>query len=386
MLTAQNIYDSYERFKKDISDVDAVSGLFLEWVQFTTRFVYDKVKRVDAKRFVQSESYNVVLPPQKFSLPSNFENLNQTACGLYKYDQRKRSLVTFDSGGETGVTFSDSGGTSAYNANIRVQGASSRGYTGDAAATLILSFATALDLTDFDDGEADSPTSDFISIWVYVGNTVPTSATIEFSTLNTGASVDVNEFSYTTTSLVAGWNRIKVAKSAFTTTGSPSWSSLGYLRLIYTGGAASTDIFWDKLDLVESETNGNDQTDEKLGITGYGSKYEGYYLDGDEIAFTGTDQITDNYYVMRFLPVPPTINELADYISVDASATGAPIVEDRHLEYFVKAVDVLYEQWDDDPSKESVADFRFVRALGGLLDGYNREPQISTMPSEIGNF
>ncbi len=384
MLQAQDIYDSFSRAKRDVSDVD--STLFLEWVQFTTRFIYDKVKRVDAERFVKTNSYNVVIPPQKFTLPSDFQDLNQTKCGLYKYDMRKRSVVTFDSGGDTDVTFSDSGGTSAYNSNIYVQGGSSRGYTGDGAATLILSFGTAIDWEDFDDGGADSPSTDHISIWVYVGNTVPTSATIEFSTLNTGASVGVDQLSYTYSSLVAGWNRIKVLKSAFTLTGSADWGSLGYLRLSYTGGDTTTNIYWDKLDLVENETNGNDETDAKLGITGYGSQEEGYYLRGADVVFTGNQQITDNYYVMRYIPAPPTIDALTDYITVDATSATSQIVEDRHLEYMVKAIDVLYSQWDNDPSGESLADFRFVRALGGILDGFNRQPQISTHRNSFSDF
>jgi len=385
MIQAQQIYDSFERYKRDLSDVD--SDLFLEWVQFTTRFIYDKVKRIDASRFVKTQSYSVVIPPQKESLPTDLQDLNQTACGIYKYDTRKRSMVTFDESGDTDITFTDSGGTSVYNSNTKVQGESSRGFTGDAAATLLLSFGTALDWEDFDDGGADSPTNDYVSIWCYVGNSVPTSATIEFSTSNAGTDVGVNQFSYTKSDLVAGWNQIKVLKSAFTTTGSPSWSSLGYLRLIYTGGAASTNLYWDKLELVESEVNGNGQTDQKLGITWYGCKKEGYYLDGSYVVFTGDNKnLVDKDYVMRYLPNPPTIDSLTDYITVDATANTAEIVEDEHLEYMVKAVDVLYTQWDNDPGAEMLADQRFVRALGEVLDGYNRQPQISIMKNPSSYF
>lgn len=385
MITAQQIYDSFARYKRDISDVE--DDVFLEWVQFTTRFIYDKVKRIDAGRFVKTSSYEVVIPPQSFALPSDFQDMNQTACGLYKYDTRKKLNVTFDDGGDTDITFSDSGGVSVYNSAQKVQGGSSRGFTGDAAATLLLSFGTALDWTSFGDGRSTSPTNDYISIWLYVGNTVPTSATIEFSTLNTGASVGVNQFSYTESTLVAGWNRIKILKSAFTTTGAPAWSSLGYLRLIYTGGSATTNLYWDKLELVESETNGNDESDDKIAMTGYGSKWEGYYLKGSNIVFTGDNRnIVDRDYVMRYMPNPPTIDALTDYISVDGTANTAEIVEDQHLEYMVKAVDVLYEQWDNNPNAESTADFRFVRALGEVLDGYNRQPQISIMKNPSNYF
>jgi len=381
MLQAQDIYDSFGRYKRDIADVESTE--FLEWVQFTTQYIYKQVRKVDPDRYVSSQSYSVVVPPQSESLPTNFQDMNQTNCGLYKYDQRKRSLVTFDSTGDSDVTFT--GGS--YNTNIKVQGGSSRGYSDDAAATMLLSFGTALDLEDFTDGDADSPSNDFISIYAYVGNSVPTSATIEFSTTNDGSDVGVNQLSYTYSSLVAGWNRIKVAKSAFTLTGSADWASLGYLRLIYAGGDTTTNFYWDKLELVESEVNGKGETDDKIGNTGYGSKKEGYYLNGSNIIFTHYDDNPLNAdYVMKFMPIPPVIDEMDDYISVDGTASTAEIVEDQDLQYMVKAVDVLYEQWDADPSSESIADFRFVRALGGLLDGFNRQPQVPKMSNPIGNF
>ncbi len=385
MIQAQDIYDSFERYKHDISDVSETQ--FLEWVQFTTRFIFDKVKRIDASRFVKTQNYAVVIPPQTLNLPSDFQDLNQTACGIYKYDARKKLNVTFDDGGDTDITFSDSGGVSVYNSAQKVQGGSSRGFSADAAATLLLSFGTALNWTSFGDGGSTSPTNDYISIWLYVGNSVPTSATIEFSTLSSGASVGVDQFSYTESSLVAGWQNIKVLKSAFTTTGSPSWSSLAYIRLIYTGGSTTTNIYWDKLELVESPTNGKDETNEKIGITGYGNKHEGYYLNGSYVVFTGDNRgLVDRDYVMRYLPYPPTIDALTDYITIDGTANTAEIVEDQHLEYMVKAVDVLYEQWDNNPGAESLSDFRFVRALGEVLDGYNRQPQISIMKNPSSYF
>jgi hypothetical protein len=326
----------------------------------------------------------VVKPPQKFSIPTDFQDMNQTTTGLFKYDMRKRAVVSFDETGDSDITFTDTGGTSAYNDSIYIEGGGSRGFTGDAAATLNLEFGTAIDFEDFDDGGEDSPNNDYISIWVYVGNSIPTSATLTFCP--TSADVGVNEFSYAYTSLVAGWNRIKVLKSAFTETGTVAWSSIGYITLAYAGGDTDTNIYWDKLDMVENETNGNDETDDKIGLTGYGSKKEGYYLDGSYIVFTGTDDITDSYYVMRYIPIPPTIDATTDYLTVDGTASTAEIVEDRHLQYMVDAVDVLYEQWDQNPQVESIADFRFVRALGEILGSYNRTPQISIIRNQSEDY
>jgi hypothetical protein len=133
----------------------------------------------------------------------------------------------------------------------------------------------------------------------------------------------------------------------------------------------------------KSDTATTGITDNKIGVTGYGSTDEGYYLDGATVVFTGFE---DQYLQMRYMPLPPVFTLTTDYLTVDKLVTGKVIVEDRHLEYMVKAVDVLYEQWDDDASKESLADFRFVRALGGILEHYNRRPQISMMKNPSDNF
>jgi len=381
MLTVENIYDAYARFKQDVTDVDLT--VFTEWTQFVARFIYDKNKKVAPSRFVKKQAYSVILDPNAQALPTDFMDLNQTVCGLYFYDTRRRLVATFDSLGDEGVTFSDSGGTSAYNEHIKIQGSASRGFTGDAEAILRLSFATNIDWEDFDDSEADSPNNDYISIYVYVGNTAPTSATIEFSTSNAGTDVGVNQLSYTHSSLVAGWNRIKVLKSVFTLTGSASWGSLGYLRLIYTGGDATTNVYWDKLELIESETNGQNETSDKLGITGYGRKQEGYFLEGSNIVFTG---VAGGDYMMKYMPQPPVLDELTDYFTVDGTAATAGLVEDRHLEFLVKAIDVLYSQWDEDREGESIADQRFVRALGEVLETTAQAPQISQMEDFTSNF
>lgn len=131
------------------------------------------------------------------------------------------------------------------------------------------------------------------------------------------------------------------------------------------------------------DTDNSKVTNQKLGITGYGSTEEGFYIEGSNIIFTG---ITSKAYRMRFMPKAPTITALTDYITVDALVTGAEIVNQEDLEYLVKATDVLYEQWDLNPNSESLADFRFVRALSEMLDSYNRTPQISIIPNQSSDY
>lgn len=386
-MQVSEIKTSFEREKSDISDV--TDPIFCEWVNFAVSYIFENVKGVDPGRFVKSQQYSFVVPPQQEDLPSDFSDIRQTNCGVYDYIARKRLVVTFDELGDENVTFSDSGGVSIYNESIKVQGGSSRGFTGDASATLNLSFSETLDLTDFEDGGAVSPNNDYISIWAYVGNTIPTSVTLEFSTNSDGSSVSVDQYSYSYSSLVAGWNNIKVLKSAFTSTGSPSWADLGYLRLSHAGGGSTTNIYWDKLNLVGNEINDYNDNKKKsngtLGITGYLSSQLGFYFESDSITFTGSG-LQDKEYILKYMPCPPEITDVDDYLTVDGTANSQTILEPRHKSYLVKALDVRYSTWDRDPSSESLADFRFVRELDFLLENYSRTPQVSVMKNPINYY
>lgn len=126
------------------------------------------------------------------------------------------------------------------------------------------------------------------------------------------------------------------------------------------------------------DSDGN-PTDEKIGITGYGRRQIGYYLNGSDIIFTDESETVDKDYMMRYIPKLTSFTALTDYFTIDSTDDSAITVEDEDLEYLVKAVDVLYEQWDQNPGAESVADFRFVRAMGEMFDSYNRTPQVSTI-------
>jgi len=87
----------------------------------------------------------------------------------------------------------------------------------------------SMDLTEFDDASASS-TDDLIVFDVYVFDiTYFTGLTIKLGDDNS------NHYYYTvnpSTDFVNGWNQISVAKSAFTTAGSPSgWDDITYLRV-----------------------------------------------------------------------------------------------------------------------------------------------------------
>tara|TARA_Y100000310_G_scaffold157840_2_gene157297 strand:+ start:9028 stop:9642 length:615 start_codon:yes stop_codon:yes gene_type:complete len=112
--------------------------------------------------------------------------------------------------------------------------------------------------------------------------------------------------------------------------------------------------------LYEVDNSGQD-TAFALTRTGFGRMDVGYYISGGDIVFTG---ISDSkQYKLRYIPALTTFNALTD----------TTVLDDRYLQHAVGDIDVLYSQWDVDPSAESLADFRFVRLLRELGDTVSRD-------------
>lgn len=172
---------------------------------------------------------------------------------IYYYNHNVKQILTFESTGDAGVTFT--GG--AYNTTYYKVGSSSRGFTNLAGTQIMtVSWASNINLATFNNGMV-SATSDFINIVVYIDGTIPTNVFLEFSTNNNGSSIDINEFLYNFTSLSSGYNYLSIAKSSFAITGNPNWNSLGFLRLFYYGGDATTDIYYDCLHMQRKDPGAN---------------------------------------------------------------------------------------------------------------------------------
>lgn len=172
---------------------------------------------------------------------------------IYYYNHNVKQILTFESTGDAGVTFT--GG--AYNTTYYKVGSSSRGFTNLAGTQIMtVSWASNINLATFNNGMV-SATSDFINIVVYIGNTIPSSINIEFSTNNNGSSVDVEELQYVipASSLISGYNFLSIAKSSFS--GLANWNNIGYLRLFYTGGDATTDVYYDCLHMQRKDPSVN---------------------------------------------------------------------------------------------------------------------------------
>ena len=84
-----------------------------------------------------------------------------------------------------------------------------------------------LDIAQFESG-ASSDTNDYIYMIFYVNlSTYFNNVGLDFST---GSFDPNNRYTYNVTTLVDGWNYVKVKKSLFATTGSPSWSGIQSIR------------------------------------------------------------------------------------------------------------------------------------------------------------
>lgn len=109
-----------------------------------------------------------------------------------------------------------------------------------------------------------------------------------------------------------------------------------------------------------------------------GSSVAGWYIRGSLIYFTGLSG--ESSYVMRYLPAPVAIDGLTDYFTQDTTQNGKATVDDEFLQHLVGAIDVLYDQWDEDTGAEIYADQRFARLLDDLVLNMKREPAVYGLP------
>ena len=110
----------------------------------------------------------------------------------------------------------------------------------------------------------------------------------------------------------------------------------------------------------------------RLRRTGHGRKDAGYYIEGTNVIFTGMNDST--VYKLRYIPALTEIDSLDDYLTVDSLTGGAEVIPEEYIDYVIKAVDVLYSQWDESIPDEAIGDQRFVRVMDELLSHIRKEP------------
>lgn len=286
-ILLSDLQSYYERFKKDLSDVE--DTLFIDWAKNVYYFIYENLKGVDPERFITQTVYYVVTDPDVFTLPDDFMDMRQGGCGFFELTSAQ---IAYD----------------AQAANFTVGETITGGTSG----------ATAVVTADTDSGAT---------------------GTLTINQVN-GVFVD-NE----------------------TLTGSVTGSATANGAPVYTIN-----------------------TNNRLGETGFGRADEGFYLNRSDLVFTGA---SEKSFVFRYIPQPFSFTDTDEYFTLNGESTGIVLVEDRHLDYLAKAIDVYYEQWDGnnvDTEKESTSDFRMVRALGEILSSIKRTPHIAQMDNPANDF
>jgi hypothetical protein len=135
--------------------------------------------------------------------------------------------------------------------------------------------------------------------------------------------------------------------------------------------------------IFRTDASGN-VTDDQLAYTGRGRADTGYYFDGDNVIFTGADNLT---VTMVYIPSITLPSALTDYFTIDTLITGKDIISEEWLDDFVvKALDVMYSQWDEMVGYEGIADARFVRILNEFASDIRRAPGVYGLDDTSLNF
>jgi len=83
-LQLQSAYNSYGRFKRDISDVPTAT--FVEWCDWMNKFAYRYFLGIDAERFITTQSFSISTSPSTQALPATFKSMQPLGCGLFLVD------------------------------------------------------------------------------------------------------------------------------------------------------------------------------------------------------------------------------------------------------------------------------------------------------------
>lgn len=123
----------------------------------------------------------------------------------------------------------------------------------------------------------------------------------------------------------------------------------------------------------EIDSDGKDSKCE-LTPTGHGRRDRGYYIENGNIVFTGIEEAKQ--FKLRYIP------KLSDLTALSQET----VLENKYLNLARHDIDRLYEQWNRNPSMESIADFRFARVLQELGDTASIGVNVYEMPDFSNSF
>jgi len=225
--------------------------------------------------------------------------------------------------GESGETWTGEDGTIAANTTSGqfIEGSQSQKFTATVSSTATARRETTLDLTLFSDATA-STTSDKIKVYAYV-DTIANLSSIRLRFVSDAGATYTNYYETTiaVASLVAGWNEIIVAKSAFTSSGSPNWNDIKKRQYRVTASASGTvNVSIDDCRLIKSDafTMGSVQDADLPTIGSVKFNYESVSSAIKQVAeMIGCDWYIDPVRVLHFFA---PLTESAPFGLTDTSA------------------------------------------------------------------
>ena len=112
-----------------------------------------------------------------------------------------------------------------------------------------------------------SASTDVVDVDIYVDNVTKLSSLV----VRIGdGSTATNYYQYTISGLVTGWNRIRLAKSAATVVGSPSWASISGLQIRVTATASNTvQVTFDNWNVLRSGAFTNNASRDAIQTVNY---------------------------------------------------------------------------------------------------------------------
>lgn len=150
-------------------------------------------------------------------------------------------------------------------------------------SVIAIDFDSPRDFSKLNDGTTVTD-DDWILVPVYVAGTVPTTLVVEIN-----KTQDVDEFQANVGSIVSGFQVLKIKRSSFVVTGSPSWSDLDTFRMFSIGGDGTTQITIEKVQIYK-DLNGAPNPFQKNGIaerTPVGAWFVGKEFNNNVIKYLG---------------------------------------------------------------------------------------------------
>lgn len=86
-MTVAEARAEFLKRKKDISDIDAIAGTFLQWCNYINRFAYRELSNIQPEEYVSTQTYSWTPGVASYPVPSDFLNINPQGTGLYLVSQ-----------------------------------------------------------------------------------------------------------------------------------------------------------------------------------------------------------------------------------------------------------------------------------------------------------